>query len=610
MMKKGIFYILLPLLLCSLSGYGQLDSVQYLNEVVLSDIHLNRNSETHRVQILNDSVLERNSPALSSVLKFNSPLYFRENGPGMVSSASFRGTTASQTAVVWNGININSQFTGQTDFNTVLTSGYENVAIRSGGGAVLYGSGAIGGSVHLNNRFRFGSGFRNTLRLDYGSFETFYGSVDSEFSSDNLSIQLNVARHNSDNDFPYPNSEKNNQNGDYQNTGLSAAIAYLLNDSNTLKFYTNFYDGERGFSGTLSLASKSKYEDRNSRNLLEWNSYFGKFVSGLKLAYLGEEYKYFENRQSDTYSFGKAETALAKYNLAYRPGLDIELTGLLEFQRTTGEGTNISNTQIRETGSAGLMFSHNLFPFKYEVSARAEFSDQYDSPILFSAGAAYEITESYLIKLNFSRNYRIPTFNDLFWYAGGNTDLKPEKSLQAEIGQEFHLFGAVLSLSGFIIDTEDLLRWLPSSGGMWTPHNTEKARNYGLETTLDWNRYYSGHEFSLYGTYAFTRAIDRSLDKELIYVPAHKATASAGYGYGKLSSYFQFLYNGEVYTSSDNNYSLPGYTVSNAGIEYNFLKRKLSLGVEIRNVFDTEYQSMPSRPMPGRSFNSSLTFNF
>jgi vitamin B12 transporter len=610
MMKKGIFYILLPLLLCSLEGYSQLDSVQYLKEVVLSDIHLFRNSKTHLVQVLNDSVLEQNAPALTSVLKFNSPLYFRENGPGMVASASFRGTTASQTAVVWNGININSQFTGQTDFNTILTSGFESVAVRSGGGAVLYGSGAIGGSVHLNNRFRFGTGFRNKVRLDYGSFDTFFGNIDSEYASDRLSLQLNLARHSSDNDFPYPDSDKNNQNGDFENTGISGAVAYFLNNSNMLKFYTNYYNGDRGFSGTLSMASKSKYEDHNSRNLLEWNSYFGRFVSGLKLAYLEEEYKYFENRNSNIYSFGKTETALAKYNLSYAVAEDLEATALLEFQRTAGEGSNIVGTRIRETGSAGVLISHDLYPLKYEISARAEFSNNYDSPILFSAGAVYEVTESYLLKFNVSRNYRIPTFNDLFWHAGGNPNLNPERSLQAEIGQELRIFGAGLSLSGFIIDTEDLLRWVPSTGGKWTPKNTEKARNYGLETTLDWKRNLKEQEFSFFGTYAYTRALDKALDKELIYVPAHKATASAGYGYGRFSSYFQFLYNGTVYTSSDNNYSIPAYTVSNAGVDYRILKQKLQLGIEVRNIFNSDYQSMPSRPMPGRSFYSSLTFKF
>ena len=69
----------------------------------------------------------------------------------MVASPSFRGTNASQTAVLWNGIPINSMFTGQTDFNTILTGSIDKLTIRSGSGSVPFGSGAIGGSILFDN---------------------------------------------------------------------------------------------------------------------------------------------------------------------------------------------------------------------------------------------------------------------------------------------------------------------------------------------------------------------------------------------------------------------------------------------------------------------------
>ncbi|NJY62348.1 TonB-dependent receptor [Salinimicrobium sp. CDJ15-81-2] len=610
MMKKSVYYLLFIILLQAFPANAQLESLQQLPEVILSDIHLHRSSSTNHVQVLKDSVLDQNQPALTSVLKFNSPLYFRENGPGMVASASFRGTTASQTAVIWNGININSQFTGQTDFNTILTSGFDEVAIRSGGGSVLYGSGAIGGSVHLNNRFRFNRGLQNKIRLKYGSFDTRYGSLDSEYSNERLSLQFAAARHQSDNDFRYPDSDKINDNGDFSNDQLALSIGYLVDHNNTLKFYTNYFDGDRGFSGTLTAPSKSKYEDRNSRNLLEWNSYFGSFKSNVRLAYLDEHYKYFENRGREIFSYGKAKTGIVKYDLRYNLSSKAGISGLLEYQNSRGEGTNFSGINERNTGSAGLLFIHDLSPLKYEVSARADFSDRYNSPLLFSAGVTYAFTNFYSAKLNVSRNYRIPTFNDLFWYSGGNLDLKPEKSLQAELGQNLHFSNLKFSLTGFVIKTEDLLRWVPSNSGLWLPENTKKALNYGLETTADWQKEFAEHEISFSGTYAYTKAVDQSLDKDLIYVPAHKITASAGYRYRNLSAYFQYLYNGQVFTSSDNNYSLPGYSLSNLGISYSFFGRRMQAGLEMQNLFDKAYQSMPSRPMPGRSLYSSLTFKF
>lgn len=607
-MKKRNFYILFFLLLQGAPVFAQNDSVNLLAEVVLSDVRLYKNSPGNTVTVLKDSVLEHNQPSLMSVLKFNSPIHFKENGPGMVASASFRGTTASQTAVIWNGININSQFTGQTDFNTLFASGYDHIGIRSGGGSVLYGSGAIGGSVHLNNSFRFGKGFENELRLKYGSFNTFFGDYHGDFSSEDTNVQLQFSRHSSDNDFNYPDGEKANVNGDFKNTGFNAALAHILDEKNTLKLYTQYYDGGRGFSGTLTAPSKSRFEDVNSRNLLEWKGLFNSFTSNLRLAYLDEKYRYYENREQEAHVYGNAKTGIVKYDLAYELTPDIVISGIAHVDHTTGEGTNIGE-QERTTGSLGFLFSHELDRFRYQISGRKEITDSYDSPLLFSLSSGYEVTDSYRVKLNFSKNYRIPTFNDLFWYAGGNRELEPEKSLQAEIGQDLELKDLKISLIGFVMEIDNLLRWIPGADGLWKPQNTKSVRNYGLEAVASWEKEYGDHHFLFSGTYAYTHSEDQTTGKMLIYVPRHKLTASAGYGFRKFSAFYQFLNTGRVYTSSDNNYSLDSYLLSNIGVDYDLLKT-ISLGVEVLNLWDVNYQSMPSRPMPGRSYNTKLTFKF
>ncbi len=609
-MKKTRIYILLLALVQSFSLFGQIDSINQLDEVVLSDVRLYESVKQNRLQLLTDSVLEQNPASLTNVLKFNTPVYFKENGRGMVSSVSFRGTTASQTAVIWNGININSSFNGQTDFNTILTANYDNIALKSGGGSVLYGSGAIGGSVHLNNRLRFGEGFHNRLQLEYGSFDTFFGSYGTRFSNENSAVQLNISRYSSENDFDYPNSKKKNENGDFGNTGINLAAGHFLNEKNLLKFYSNYFNGERGFSGTLTAPSNSKYKDENSRNLLEWKAFLEQATSTLRVAYLDETYRYYENRSRDEYSYGRAKTGIAKYDFQYdlQPGMS--LSGVADMQHTFGEGTNIGE-ETRTTGSVGFLFSHVPGKFSYEISARKEFSDLYDSPLLFSLNTGLVITEDYSVSANFSRNYRMPTFNDLFWYAGGNQDLRSETSLQGEIGQNIRFRNFDLKLNAYLVRIDNLLRWVPGANGLWKPENTESVRNYGFETFLHWNKNFGLHNIEFSGTYAYTHSEDLTLQKALIYVPPHKATAAVNYSIKRFSLYYQFLYTGEVYTSSDNNYSLDPYSISNAGVQYRFLKNdRGKIGLEVQNILDTDYLSMPSRPMPGISFNSRLTFKF
>jgi iron complex outermembrane receptor protein len=148
MTLKSIFISLL-LLLC-LQVSAQNDTI-VLEEVLVSDTQLRDFSDSQSILELNDSIIERSGSSLTSLLQYNSVIYFKENGLGMVSSPSFRGTTAQQTAVVWNGININSQLNGQTDFNVINAGDFNSITVKAGGGSVAYGSSAIGGSIHLDN---------------------------------------------------------------------------------------------------------------------------------------------------------------------------------------------------------------------------------------------------------------------------------------------------------------------------------------------------------------------------------------------------------------------------------------------------------------------------
>jgi iron complex outermembrane receptor protein len=62
---------------------------------------------------------------------------------------------------------------GQGDVNNIAIFGYDALEVKAGGGSVVYGSGAIGGSIHLNNELKFNEGFHATLHSEVASYETF-----------------------------------------------------------------------------------------------------------------------------------------------------------------------------------------------------------------------------------------------------------------------------------------------------------------------------------------------------------------------------------------------------------------------------------------------------
>lgn len=620
MTLKKLFAFCL-LLLCHIV-VAQNDSINKLKEVIVSDANLKKYSASQSVQVLNDSVINKNVSSLTSLLNFNTVIYFKENGLGMTSGPSFRGTTAAQTAVIWNGININSQFLGQTDFNTIGTRDFNSISVKAGGGSVLYGSSAIGGSIHLNNDLRFKNEFSNQVFFSLRSYNTLSANYRINASSEKYSLQVNISRNSSDNDFKYPGTtNERNINGEYYNTSMNTTFGYKIDAKNTIKAYSQFYDAERHFSLIVPTETKTKYNDFNTRNLLEWESVLNRFTSKLKLAYIGESYKYFANIDSELFTYGKVETSIIKYDLAFDVNDKIKLNGIVDYNRNKGYGSSIDQAK-REVGSASLLLNHLVTDkWDYNASIRQEVTDNFGNPFLFSFGTRYQFTDFYRLKFNASKNFRMPTYNDLFWEGSGNPDLRPETSYQAEIGNEFFTRNFSVSLTTYYNSIKDLLRWVPTegSGGAWAPENTDKVRAYGAEILLEWKPKIGNNNFTVNGTYAYTVSESKqmikgeSVYKQLIYVPYHKLTGSVSYNWKKVSSYFQYLYNGDAYTTPFNNPAtkVKDYNIGNVGVDYDFGKKNsYKLGVQVLNIWNENYQPVSNRQMPGRNFTIYINLNF
>lgn len=602
--------------LCFLLGFqlvfAQNDTIQ-LEESNLSERKLIRTSQTQNVIMLSDSVLKRNQPSLTDLLKFNTPIYFKENGAGMVASPSFRGTTASQTVVLWNGININSQTTGQTDFNTVNIRGFDKINVKGGGGNVAEVNNSVGGSIELINEINFKNRFTNELFAKYGSFSTFGANFDSKYSTNYFSFNIGLARYSSGNDFDFPENyvQNKNVNGQFYNNNASIALGYKVNPKNTLKFFGNIFQAKRNLAVVTPYATRTRYEDYNTRSLAEWESRFGNFNSDLKVAYLTEKYRYFDNIAYEDFDPGEVNTINAKYDLDYNLSDKIRFSAIFDYIRNEGFSGENMGMQQRHLGSVSLSARHKIHSkFYYELSIRQELTEAYGNPFLYSLGGKWDAADFYRIKFNASKNFRIPTYNDLYSPRVGNPDLLPESSYQAEITNEFHNRFFTFSVTAYYNWIENLIRWVPNtnilSSLLWTPENVEDVNMYGIESVLTARKSFGKHDFTLSGTYGYTISNDQKLDKQLIYVPFHKATASMGYGWNGFSLYYQFLFNGKVFhtTQNESEHQVDHYFVCNAGIDYDFGKSKIyKIGFEILNLLDYKYETIKSRPMPGRNFH-------
>jgi iron complex outermembrane receptor protein len=163
----------------------------------------------------------------------------------------------------------------------------------------------------------------------------------------------------------------------------------------------------------------------------------------------------------------------------------------------------------------------------------------------------------------------------------------------------------------FYIDSKDLIKWVPGSGGLWQPVNIAKTQNYGVEVALGYyQKFAEKHRLDFNANYSYTLAEDREKEKQLIYVPFHKATGTLDYGFGPFSAYVQALFTGQAFTTTDHSEWVDSSTVFNIGAQCSLsLKPLVTFGGRIKNVLNVYYENVAYRPMPSRNFQIFLTFN-
>ncbi|WP_405296524.1 TonB-dependent receptor plug domain-containing protein [Algibacter sp. Ld11] len=608
-MRQIFTFLILGLVVCS-AVQAQVNAVQNLDAVILSDSKLKNYAAGIKIEKLTDSILSKNVTSLTNLLTFNSNIYFKENGFGMVSSPSFRGTTASQTAVVWNGININSQLNGQTDFNTVNTSNYSSIDIRSGGGSVQYGSGSIGGSIHLNNDLNFKSHSETAIKTGYGSFNSKNLGFNTSLGTELWTANLGAAYVASKNDYKYLGTDGFNENGAFNNLNMNLNLGIFVSSKDILKLYHQSYIGERQFSGTLVGPSRSKYEDENFRTMLEWARVEGKFNSKFKVVHLHELFKYFENKDKAIYSLGKVNTLLVNHNFNVRFNETIQFKTILEYSNSKGEGDSFKEP-VRNVFSTTALLNHKPNnSISYGVNLRQDFTTGGERPFVFSVDAGFDLFEHYQIQINGSKNYRIPTFNDLYWQPGGNLDLVPESSYQIDLGQNFNYPNFNVKLNGYYINTEDMIQWQPNSTGLWSPINIGEVASYGAEVEVKSHYNVNEHQFNISGHYSYTVSEDLETNKQLIYVPFHKGNLNISYGFKQFTMRYQHMFNGDVSILGN---TLSDYDFGNLSVSYLFnLTREINITLDFKlnNLYNTYYENVALRPMPNRNFQIQTTIKF
>ncbi|MEX2565189.1 MAG: TonB-dependent receptor [Cyclobacteriaceae bacterium] len=560
---------------------------------------------------------------LGSALQQKSGLFVRQYGPGMLASLTMRGSSSGHNALYWNGLPVNSPSLGQADFSIFPIGGSDEISIHYGSSGALYGTDAIGGSIHLSNKLNFNEGSQWSIGTLVGSFGRWNQMGEYRYSGKVFSSRTKVYRNHAENDFPFADLSLSGTPKKYQShaqvsqVGLMQDIGWVLDDKQQIStsFWLNHTD--RQIQPVMGSKGQDLQFDRNLRWVLDYFRFRDRITWNLKAGLVGDHLD-FNQEKNQTLQFllsGDLDWKLSK-KWQTKAGLRYTLVkGLLStysHDEERWEGYYAVNFKPRESMGFSFQWRQLVFGGRW-------------APITPSLGGDWEFFKTPhhkgVLNGNISRSYKVPTLNDRFWVPGGNPDLLPEKSWSGELGLKYRYqkgpFRAEGRLAYYKMLVDQWILWLPQEG-YWAPENIRKVANSGLEVFVDTNWKPGKWHFSGKVDYAFSEAINqsgdqgnsRSIGKQLPYTPLHKAQTTLSMGKGSITGFIAALFVGERFTATDNTGVLPAYRLYDVGIKRSISIYKINgnMGFQINNLLNTDYQVIRLRAMPGRNYQINIQF--
>ncbi len=200
--------------------------------------------------------------------------------------------------------------------------------------------------------------------------------------------------------------------------------------------------------------------------------------------------------------------------------------------------------------------------------------------------------------------------NELYWNPGGNLTLKPEIGLSAESGIKGELGHFEFKSVWFASNYRDRIRWI-SNGTVFSPTNIAESKVKGIDANLSWKMKTNRLKVKLNSAISYTESMGKLIGQSeayaLSFVPKWTSTSSGIISYKSIQVMLINAFFGKRYISNDESAFMPSYFITDLTIVWKQQNGPMALNLGINNLFDRNYQNLPWRPMPSRSFSIGLT---
>ena len=651
-----------PLVLDGLQNPELQDSTRLykMDEIIVSAIRLHPTmlESPSAVSLIERTDIECGAgSSLANALTGLEGVFLKDYGSSALKTISQRGFGAEHTLFLVNGFRITSFQNGLLDLGLFPVSEIEKIEVVHGGLSAAFGPDAVAGVINIVSKAPEQGG-KVAVESSLGSFGYQRYRVGAGLGSTQAGMRVGLQNERSSDNFEFvfangPVEQMlSRRNSDFSSRYASLETYVMVGEMSRLSSFAQSYSSERGVggpvvsAGSLSLARQTDGDHLAQARVNTELSGIMRFTAGVQTHYTYQRYldsalkiggsegidSYFKNIDHRLYASVSGE-----------PSDDLKLDAGVEFARTTAEGNAVQATVERWQAGTYAALQYVLVRHRSVLDHLSWFPslrlDAFNSspPSLsphMAVVAVFEETHFGSVRRirpalrgSISRNFRLPTFNELYYAGGGgfgNPRLRPEHSSTLEGGGTLLLDWNgrhAAQLSFFHNEMKDRIVWIPAGFLSVAPKNIRTVESHGFEGSYQWDPFAGALVFD--AAYTFVRSVKRSSDYPgdpnintvLVYVPERSATVSATWRLDfethpltQIGGRFSHLFVGSRYTSEDNSSVLPSYGIATVTLFARWGLSLLSIDtkLEIHNLFDESYQVILGYPMPLQSFRLSL----
>lgn len=553
------------------------------------------------VEFIQDELEGKNPPLVSSALENVPGVVANQNGgPGSRVSYFIRGTESRHVAFTLDGLKINDPSNTDRQFDAAFMSStfLKSMSVHKGPQAVLFGSDALGGLIEMTTR-KGEHAPQSWLQFSVGSFGTYGATLAQDWRTEGKHRgTLTLGQFHSDG---ISRLNKKRSGATERDATDTLQVTSSSNHQWTNQFDTDFL--------VMYLRGKNELDGTTSDNSFD-NSLNDQYVFQQKTNLKIDKMSAISLRNGLSRHLRRVET-LAVGNQDYKGDLiqnefvyRVDKRKLNFLVGVATESEQFDALGVENASELHSIFAQSAFRFagiKVQAGMRGENHIRYGQFNTGSAGLAYDYERSEYF-LQYSQGFKAPSLYQLYGPANiGNDELVPEINHSWESGWRWKDKKNQFSIVVFQSRLSNLITFVESEGYL----NQSKFIAEGIEVSetliLKYFRMkaaYTHQNFKEEESPVLRRPLN-SVQGQIVYFVSDN-----------WETFLRGTWNSSRKDLDENLHvvKLDGYEVFDLGVRY--AQTRFDCGVELKNIFDRNYEDLYSYSVMPRSLFAHVGMKF